>query len=193
MTLTGWCIVSTTQASLRSTALWRYSGSEIVGADGYIDRKILGSKVFGKLEEMVKLTTAIGNIAEAVKEEVDEWNDTLGDDDVAVLEAVNLIEAGYGQWCGVVWLFVCDDDAARLTADGSQRLFSGRGRPAACKPARLAGSRSGIGSRVPQRWRHQRVRIGSECRIYRGRPPCERRTASSVQVLRLVGAANCRV
>ena len=35
------------------------------------------------------------------------------DDDVAVLEAVNLIEAGYGQWCGAVWLFACDDDAAR--------------------------------------------------------------------------------
>ena len=88
-------------------------GDEIVGADGYIDRKILGSKVFGKSEEMTKLTTAIGNIAEAVKEVVEEWNATLGDDDVAVLEAVNLIEAGYGQWCGAVWLFACDDDAAR--------------------------------------------------------------------------------
>ena len=33
-------------------------GEEIVGADGYIDRKILGSKVFGKPEEMNKLTTA---------------------------------------------------------------------------------------------------------------------------------------
>ena len=88
-------------------------GDEIVGADGYIDRKILGSKVFGKPEEMTKLTTAIGNIAEAVKEVVEEWNDTLGDDDVAVLEAVNLIEAGYGQWCSAVWLFACDDDAAR--------------------------------------------------------------------------------
>ena len=88
-------------------------GDEIVGADGYIDRKILGSKVFGKPEEMTKLTTAIGNITEAVKEVVEEWNDTLGDDDVAVLEAVNLIEAGYGQWCSAVWLFACDDDAAR--------------------------------------------------------------------------------
>ena len=88
-------------------------GDEIVGADGYIDRKILGSKVFGKPEKMTKLTTAIGNIAEAVKEVVEEWNATLGDDDVAVLEAVNLIEAGYGQWCGAVWLFACDDDAAR--------------------------------------------------------------------------------
>lgn len=88
-------------------------GEEVVGEDGYIDRKILGSKVFGKPEEMTKLTTAIGNIAEAVKGVVDEWNDTLGNDDVAVLEAVNLIEAGYGQWCDAVWLFACNEDTAR--------------------------------------------------------------------------------
>ena len=88
-------------------------GREIVGADGYIDRKILGSKVFGKPDEMSKLTTAIGDITAAVKEVVDGWNDTLGGDDVALLEAVNLIEAGYGQWCNAVWLFACEDDAAR--------------------------------------------------------------------------------
>ena len=88
-------------------------GEEIVGEDGYIDRKILGSKVFGRPEEMTKLTTAIGNIAEAVKGVVDDWNETLREDDVAVLEAVNLIEAGYGQWCDAVWLFACEEDTAR--------------------------------------------------------------------------------
>ena len=88
-------------------------GREIIGEDGYIDRKILGSKVFGRPEEMSKLTTAIGNIADAVKGIVDDWNDTLGEDDVAVLEAVNLIEAGYGQWCNAVWLFACSEDTAR--------------------------------------------------------------------------------
>ncbi len=88
-------------------------GDEIVGDDGYIDRKILGSRVFGKPDEMSKLTTAIGNIADAVKEVVDEWNDTLRDEDVAVLEAVNLIEAGYGRWCDAVWLFACEENTAR--------------------------------------------------------------------------------
>ena len=88
-------------------------GEEIVGEDGFIDRKILGSKVFGKPEEMTKLTTAIGNIAEAVKGVVDDWNEALREDDVAVLEAVNLIEAGYGQWCDAVWLFACEEDTAR--------------------------------------------------------------------------------
>ena len=37
-------------------------GKEVIGADGYVDRKILGSKVFGNPDEMSKLTTAIGDI-----------------------------------------------------------------------------------------------------------------------------------
>ena len=84
---------------------------------------------------MNKLTTAIGNIAEAVKGVVDEWNDTLGQNDVALLEAVNLIEAGYGRWCTRVWLFACEESAAldRLMKrngfsedEASQRLSSQR-------------------------------------------------------------------
>ena len=46
-------------------------GPEIVGPDGSIDRKILGAKVFGKPEEMARLTKAIGSITEAVKAEID--------------------------------------------------------------------------------------------------------------------------
>ena len=88
-------------------------GEEIVGPDGFIDRRILGAKVFGKPEEMNKLTTAIGSIADAVEGVIDEWNRTMSADEVAVLEAVNLVEAGYGQWCHQVWLFACDNDIAR--------------------------------------------------------------------------------
>lgn len=88
-------------------------GADIVGADGFIDRRKLGAKVFGKPDEMNKLTTAIGSIADAVKRVVDGWNANLGADEIAVLEAVNLVEAGYGAWCSQVWLFACDDNAAR--------------------------------------------------------------------------------
>ena len=87
-------------------------GDEIIGEDEYIDRKVLGSKVFGRPEEMRRLTDAIGSINDAVKGVVDEWNATLGEDEVALLEAVNLIEAGYGQWCGQVWLFACEEPTA---------------------------------------------------------------------------------
>ena len=88
-------------------------GEEIVGEDGYIDRRILGGKVFGKPEEMNKLTTAIGSIADAVKGVIDDWRHTLGDDEIAVLEAVNHVEAGYGRWCDRTWLIACDQDIAR--------------------------------------------------------------------------------
>ena len=88
-------------------------GEEIVGPDGFIDRRVLGAKVFGKPEEMNKLTTAIGSIADAVKGVIDEWNASLSASDVAVLEAVNLVEAGYGQWCHQVWLLACDNNMAR--------------------------------------------------------------------------------
>ena len=42
-------------------------GDEVVGDDGYIDRRILGSRVFGRPAEMNKLTTAIGDINAAVR------------------------------------------------------------------------------------------------------------------------------
>ena len=88
-------------------------GREIVGEDGYIDRRGLGAKVFGKPEEMNKLTTAIGSIADAIKAVIDEWNSALGAEDVAVLEAVNLVEAGYGRWCHQTWLLAADRDVVR--------------------------------------------------------------------------------
>ena len=88
-------------------------GEGIVGADGFIDRRNLGARVFGNPEQMNKLTTAIGSIADAVKAVIDEWNRSMSSKEVAVLEAVNLVEAGYGQWCHQVWLFACDESIAR--------------------------------------------------------------------------------
>lgn len=110
-------------------------GTEIVGDDGYIDRKILGAKVFGKPDEMARLTKAIGSITEAVKAEIDRWRETLGADDVAVMEAVNLMEAGYARWCDVAWVVGVDDDIAR------QRLLETRGMSEAEANQRLASMR----------------------------------------------------
>ena len=110
-------------------------GEEIVGEDGYIDRKILGTKVFGKPKEMNKLTSAIGDINAAVKGVIDEWRASSPETGMALMEAVNLIEAGYGQWCDQVWLFACSDDSARARlmarngfteAEANQRLSSQR-------------------------------------------------------------------
>jgi dephospho-CoA kinase len=95
-------------------------GTDIVGADGYIDRKVLGAKVFGKPQEMMKLTRAIGSITDAFRQQISTWREELGPDQLAVIEAVNLMEAGYARWCDQTWLIGVDDDIAR------QRLMETR-------------------------------------------------------------------
>ena len=108
---------------------------EIVGEDGYIDRKVLGSKVFGNPERMRALTTAIGDIGGEMKGLIDNWREELAADRIAILEAVNLIEAGYSGWCDATWLVGADDAVAlpRLMdrnafseEEAKQRLASAR-------------------------------------------------------------------
>ena len=110
-------------------------GDEVVGSDGFIDRKVLGSKVFGDAKRMAALTTAIGDIGGEMKRVIDEWRATLPDDQFAILEAVNLIEAGYSAWCDATWLVAADYDVAlpRLMArnnfsedEARQRLDAAR-------------------------------------------------------------------
>jgi len=96
-------------------------GREVVGPDGYVDRKILGAKVFGKPEEMNKLTRAMGSITDAIKGEIDRWRANLGADQICVMEAVNLMEPGYARWCDQTWLIGVDDEVAR------KRLLETRG------------------------------------------------------------------
>jgi dephospho-CoA kinase len=87
-------------------------GAVVVGNDGYIDRKILGSQVFGNPDRMTALTKAIGDIAAEVKSIIDGWRYDLPKDGIAVLEAVNLIEAGYSKWCDATWLVAVDNSVA---------------------------------------------------------------------------------
>lgn len=88
-------------------------GEEVVGPDGSVDRKVLGSKVFGNPEAMRRLTRAMGDISGAIENEIKGWRETLPADAAAVMEAVNLIEPGYGRWCDQVWLVAADRDVAR--------------------------------------------------------------------------------
>ena len=87
-------------------------GESIVGDDGYIDRKILGSKVFGDADSMNRLTTAIGDIKKEVSGVMMEWKDTLSVDDIALMEAVNFVEAGYGVYSDLTWLFAVETETA---------------------------------------------------------------------------------
>lgn len=83
-------------------------GMDVLAEDGTVDRRILGSKVFGKPEEMRKLTSAMGDIGGLIHSVVDEWRATLPDDGAAVVEAVNMIEPGYSAWLDQTWLVVAE-------------------------------------------------------------------------------------
>ena len=137
-------------------------GDEIVGEGGYIDRKILGGMVFGKPERMGALTKAIGDIAAEMKQTIDRWRAELGDGDIAILEAVNLIEAGYSEWTDATWLVAADDevalprgrvavvegekcaDAAQAAwpTDGAQRVLAGGSGAAPRLGTQLEGARA---------------------------------------------------
>ena len=87
-------------------------GETVVDDHGVIDRKILGGKVFGKPKEMAKLTEAIGDIFAEVSGVMKRWRNSLAPHDIGLMEAVNFIEAGYGQFSDVTWLFAVDDNLA---------------------------------------------------------------------------------
>ena len=79
-------------------------GHEVVGEDGSIDRRALGARVFGRPEEMRRLTRAMGDIGGLVQSVVDGWRAALPEDGSAVLEAVNVIEPGYRRRLDQTWL-----------------------------------------------------------------------------------------
>ncbi len=76
----------------------------------YIDRKKLGAIVFKDKHLMKSLTDAIGDIGSEVKKIVDNW--IIKNKKIGIVEAVNLIEANYIEWCDKVWLFKVDNDIA---------------------------------------------------------------------------------
>jgi len=79
-------------------------GRDIVAPDGTIDRRILGGRVFGRPDEMRRLTRAMGDVNGLIHSVVDNWRATLPEDGAAVLEAVNIIEPGYSAWLDQTWL-----------------------------------------------------------------------------------------
>jgi dephospho-CoA kinase len=110
-------------------------GPEVVGPDGSIDRRVLGSKVFGNPEAMRRLTRAMGDITGLIRRTIEEWRATLPAHQPAVLEAVNLIEPGYAAWCDQVWLVTCSPETARA------RLAARNNLPAEEVEKRLASQR----------------------------------------------------
>lgn len=92
-------------------------GSDLVAADGTIDRRVLGQKVFGKPDEMTKLTGIVWPaIRRLASEQLSEFE--TGGNRLVVLEAAVLFEAGWEDLCDEIWVVVVEPDNAvkRLAA-----------------------------------------------------------------------------
>ncbi len=86
-------------------------GPEVVAQDGAIDRKALGAKVFGKPDELKRLTDIVWpGIRRLANEELSEL-ETAGNH-LAVLEAAVLFEAGWEDLCDELWVVVVEPDIA---------------------------------------------------------------------------------
>ena len=97
-------------------------GADVLTDDGKIDRKVLGSKVFGKPEELKKLTgivwPAIRSLAEAEIASVKH----AGNAAVIVLEAAVLFEAGWDDIGDEVWVNIVDRNVAIARAMERDKL-----------------------------------------------------------------------
>ena len=105
-------------------------GADIVGADGEIDRKALGGKVFADPEARRKLESIVWP---AMRGMMESQLDALRADgkETAVLEAALLIEADWIPLTDEVWLVTVSPETAR------QRLFERNGMSAEDAEARI--------------------------------------------------------
>ena len=98
-----------TQAFLKVIAAF---GEDIVGDDNHIDRRKLGSIVFGNPTELKMLTDIVWpEIRRLAQMEIDSY-EMLDPDAVVVLEAAVLFEAGWEDIGDQVWVTVVDREIA---------------------------------------------------------------------------------
>lgn len=78
-------------------------GDDLVAPDGTIDRKVLGSKVFGKPDELKRLTDIVWpGIRKLATEKIAEFE--AAGNQLVVLEAAVLFEAGWEDLCHEIWV-----------------------------------------------------------------------------------------
>ena len=87
-------------------------GRDTVGDDGEIDRKVLGSKVFGNPESLKKLTNIVWPaIKNMTRQEIDSVRER-NPNQIIVLEAAVLFEAGWQDIVNEVWSTLVDREVA---------------------------------------------------------------------------------
>ena len=105
-------------------------GDDLVAADGTIDRRVLGGKVFGKPEELKRLTDIVWpGIRKLASEALSEFE--AAGNALVVLEAAVMFEAGWEDLVDEIWVVVVEPDQA------VQRLASRNGLDEAAARARI--------------------------------------------------------
>jgi dephospho-CoA kinase len=87
-------------------------GRDVLAADGTIDRKALGGKVFGKPAELKTLTDIVWPAIRAMAEDEIAKVRAAGTARVIVLEAAVLFEAGWHDLGEEVWVTIVDRERA---------------------------------------------------------------------------------
>lgn len=105
-------------------------GDQVVGADGEIDRRVLGGLVFGRPDEMKKLTDIVWPLTRSRLEELK--REEAGSSRVLVLEAAVLIEANWTDLVDEVWVVSAPTQMAR------NRLMARNGMTAEQADARIS-------------------------------------------------------
>jgi dephospho-CoA kinase len=97
-------------------------GEDVRAADGTIDRRALGGKVFGKPDELKKLTDIVWPAIRALAEAEIARVQAEGTAKVIVLEAAVLFEAGWADIGDEVWVNVVDREVAIARAIARDNL-----------------------------------------------------------------------
>ena len=99
-------------------------GEDVVGEDNEIDRRVLGGKVFGKPEELKRLTDIVWPEIRRMAELEIAGFDAAYPDGIVVLEAAVLFEAGWQDIGDEVWVVIVDREIAierSIARDGFER------------------------------------------------------------------------
>lgn len=105
-------------------------GQDLVAPDGTIDRRVLGGKVFGKAEELKRLTDIVWpGIRKLASESLSEFE--AAGNALVVLEAAVMFEAGWEDLVDEIWVVVVEPDQA------VQRLATRNGLDEAAARARI--------------------------------------------------------
>ena len=149
-------------------------GDDIVAADGTIDRRALGGKVFGQPDELTRLTDIVWPGIRALASGELSALEVAGTR-LAVLEAAVLLEAGWGDMTDEIWVTVAEPDVAvaRLAERNGLDEAAARARidsqlsnaervAAAGVVIENNGTREELGARVRAAWDALLARTGTE-------------------------------